>query len=233
MAGMTESTAQAPEGPRSFERSEELYRLIADHMTDVVWTMDLEGNFTYVSPSVERLRGYTPEEVIRQSIEEVLAPEAAAEIRRDFVPNLELYRQSRSAKTRRFLEQPCKDGSWVWTEVITNGIYDGEGNLVGILGVSQDVSEQHRIEQELRRAKEAAERDLAEIQTLSGLVPICSHCKKVRDDEGYWKRVEDYLARTGARVSHGICPDCLTRFYPDFRDQVEGEPGGLNPRSTS
>ena len=56
--------------------SEQRYRLLADNIADVIWTIDLEGNFTYVSPSVERLRGFTPEEVMEQPITEALTPDS-------------------------------------------------------------------------------------------------------------------------------------------------------------
>lgn len=199
--------------------SESRYRLIADHTSDVIWTMDLAGNFTYVSPSVQRLRGYTPEEVMSQSITDVLTPEGAAEVLAGFAESVREYRASRAAQTRKFLEQPCKDGSTVWTEVITNGMYDEHGELIGILGVTRDITERRRAELQLREAKEAAEAALAEVRTLTGLIPICSACKQVRDDQGYWNRVEDYVsAHTGARFSHGMCPSCCARLYPELSD---------------
>lgn len=69
-------------------------------------------------------------------------------------------------------------------------------------------------ETELRRALERA---MAEIRTLRGIIPICAHCKRVRDDAGYWQQVEVYVgARTDAKFSHGVCPDCLTTYYADY-----------------
>jgi len=60
------------------------------------------------------------------------------------------------------------------------------------------------------------QRALAEVKTLSGLLPICAGCKKIRDDRGYWTHVESYIqARSGAQFSHGICPECMKRLYPD------------------
>ncbi len=57
---------------------------------------------------------------------------------------------------------------------------------------------------------------LREVKTLRGIVPICSHCKKIRDDQGYWDQVEVYVRKhTEADFSHSICPDCLQRYYPD------------------
>ena len=58
---------------------------------------------------------------------------------------------------------------------------------------------------------------LAEIKTLSGLLPICSSCKKIRDDKGYWEEIECYItAHSEAGFSHGICPECTEKLYPDF-----------------
>jgi hypothetical protein len=78
----------------------------------------------------------------------------------------------------------------------------------------------------LTRSEETLRRTLAEVKTLSGLLPICAHCKKVRDDHGYWTQVESYLAkRSDVLFSHGICPDCLVRFYPDYPPDSEPPAG--------
>jgi hypothetical protein len=56
-----------------------------------------------------------------------------------------------------------------------------------------------------------------EIETLKGIIPICSNCKKVRDDKGYWNQIESYIRdHSDADFSHGICPDCVTKLYPDY-----------------
>jgi DNA-binding NarL/FixJ family response regulator len=80
----------------------------------------------------------------------------------------------------------------------------------------------------IERKSAALERDrliselqeaLANIKTLSGLVPICAGCKKIRDDQGYWSQVEIFVAKhSGAKFSHGICPDCARKLYPEFAD---------------
>jgi hypothetical protein len=62
---------------------------------------------------------------------------------------------------------------------------------------------------------------LAEVKTLSGLLPICSHCKKIRDDGNFWQSVESYMAQHADVVfSHGLCPDCVRQHYPEFADKV-------------
>jgi hypothetical protein len=85
-----------------------------------------------------------------------------------------------------------------------------------------------RLEHELERAEATLrtsvtnlQRALTEVKTLSGLLPICAHCKKVRDDAGYWTQIEVYVRdRSEAEFSHGICPDCLRSVFPDSVDQT-------------
>lgn len=70
---------------------------------------------------------------------------------------------------------------------------------------------------QLRRLNQELQQALAEVQTLSGLLPICCYCKSIRDDRGYWSRVEAYLSkRTGARFTHSYCPDCMKKYFPEI-----------------
>lgn len=78
--------------------------------------------------------------------------------------------------------------------------------------------------EELSREKKQLEEALKRIKTLSGLIPICASCKKIRDDKGYWNRLEAYLSRhSEAQFSHGICPQCAERLYPGIRLKGSGE----------
>ena len=78
--------------------------------------------------------------------------------------------------------------------------------------------ERERLVSELREA-------LANVKTLTGLLPICAGCKKIRDDQGYWSQVESYIQKhSEAKFSHGLCPDCIKKWYPDLK---EGGPGDL------
>ena len=78
--------------------------------------------------------------------------------------------------------------------------------------------------QDLRRLNRELTEALAEIKTLRGILPICSHCKQIRDDEGYWHQIEAYIhSHTEANFSHGICPDCIKVHYPEFADVLDKE----------
>ena len=77
---------------------------------------------------------------------------------------------------------------------------------------------------ELQRKNHELEMALLQIKTLSGLLPICANCKKIRDDAGYWRQVEDYIVRhSDVRFSHGICPDCIRKLYPDIASDILNE----------
>ena len=85
-----------------------------------------------------------------------------------------------------------------------------------IFGVLQDITARKRIEREREKLIEQLRRALEQIKTLRGIVPICACCKKIRDDHGFWEQVEAYVSRhTEAEFSHGICPACLEKFYPE------------------
>ena len=75
----------------------------------------------------------------------------------------------------------------------------------------------HQMERERKRLLDELQAALDRIKVLKGLIPICASCKKIRDDEGYWNEVEAYLLKhADAKFSHGICPDCFQKLYPEF-----------------
>jgi hypothetical protein len=104
---------------------------------------------------------------------------------------------------------------------------------IGLLLVKENrvISERKQAEQKRESLILELQKALSEVKTLSGLLPFCASCKKVRDDKGYWRQVETYLHQhTNAKVSHGICPDCAKKLYGDFlEDKPEPDKGGLTP----
>jgi hypothetical protein len=96
-------------------------------------------------------------------------------------------------------------------------LIDKHGKVAGMVGIARDITERKRAEAERERLIKELQDAIADIKTLSGLVPICANCKKIRDDQGYWTQVEAYIQeRSQARFSHGICPDCMQKLYPEF-----------------
>ncbi|RIX41927.1 MAG: response regulator [Rhodocyclales bacterium GT-UBC] len=136
----------------ALRQSDERYRLIADNSSDVIWLMELPGkHFTYISPSIQKLRGWTAEEVMRQPLESVLTPESLAKA--SAALNASLANIARGDPTGRFstmeVEQPCKDGRIITTEIVTTILLDSQGQPEKILGITRDISERKRNEREL------------------------------------------------------------------------------------
>jgi glutaredoxin len=95
-------------------------------------------------------------------------------------------------------------------------VFQRNGRSAGLMAVLRDVTERQQLLTELQDA-------LARVKTLSGLIPICASCKKVRNDAGYWESVEDYIRdHTDAEMPHGLCPDCMQRIMQDMEDLPEG-----------
>ncbi|HUI65411.1 MAG TPA: PAS domain S-box protein, partial [Bacteroidota bacterium] len=84
------------------------------------------------------------------------------------------------------------------------------------IGIDRDVTDRVAAQTEREKLIHQLQAALADVKTLSGLVPICANCKKIRDDKGYWTQIEAYIqAHTPATFSHGICPDCGRKLYPE------------------
>ncbi len=79
-----------------------------------------------------------------------------------------------------------------------------------------------RLKKDLEARNQKLQLALDEIKTLRGIIPICAHCKKIRDDQGYWEQLETYLhEHSHAKFSHGICPECIKVHYPEFDDEAD------------
>jgi hypothetical protein len=94
-------------------------------------------------------------------------------------------------------------------------------SMAGVCGLAMENARRYQrikdTQSKLRNEKEKLEAALAEVKKLSGLIPICSHCKKVRDDTGYWNQVEAYIQEhSEAKFSHGICRECAEKYYPGY-----------------
>ncbi|MCD6585579.1 MAG: hypothetical protein J7K96_07450, partial [Desulfobacteraceae bacterium] len=83
--------------------------------------------------------------------------------------------------------------------------------------LSLDIEQRKQTEKEKEHLISELQKALNEVKTLSGLIPICANCKKVRDDKGYWSQIESYIHKhSNADFSHSICPDCAKELYPDI-----------------
>jgi len=91
------------------------------------------------------------------------------------------------------------------------------GQTNGLRSIIVDITERKKKELVKEVLIEKLQKAISEIKTLRGIIPICSHCKKIRDDKGYYQQVETYVSRhTEAEFSHGLCPECEKKYYPKY-----------------
>ena len=147
---LTESIRQLKITEKALQASESQYRLLAENTNDVIWEMDLNGRFHYVSPSVERLRGFTAAEVMEQSFEEIISPGSRSLIMEHMQLAVQYARTDQRIPLEFLeIEQPCKDGSTVWTEATAQLVFNEHGEPVRFIGVSRNIMERKRAELQL------------------------------------------------------------------------------------
>ncbi len=110
----------------------------------------------------------------------------------------------------------CFDGT---RKTILNSalpLQNAVGQITGAIIINQDITDRRRSELERERLVKQLQAALAQVHTLSGLLPICAGCKKIRDETGQWRSIEAYVEdRSTVQFSHGLCPDCLSSLYPE------------------
>ena len=199
----------------ALQASEEKYKLLAENSADIIYKLDLATErYTYISSTIERILGYTPEEGIALKPQDTVTEESYIKQGNAL---LEALTTKRMAPKILELEAIHKDGDIIPVEIHANFILDEQGNPVEILGVVRDISKQKKMREEREKLIRELQEALKEINHLRGILPICSICKSIRDDKGYWQQVDVYIQKhSQADISHGICPKCAKELYPNF-----------------
>ena len=187
--------AAAGEQPRAIQ--ERFFEL----SIDMLCVLGFNGYFRQLNGAWERTLGFTLDELKSRPFLEFVHPD-------DRAVTLRQNGQVRQGGQARAFENRylCRDGSFRWLR--WNATPDAAQQV--IYSVARDVTAEKQAAIQRERLVHDLQAALAEVKVLQDILPICSYCRKVRDDQDYWLTVETYISRyTDTRFSHGVCPDCM------------------------
>ena len=197
--------------------SEEKYRSLFNSSRDAIMTLaPPTWLFTSGNPAtVELFKGRDEAEFIS------LGPwQLSPERQPDGKPSAE--------KAKEMIETAMRNGShfFEWTHCHSDGTpfpaevlltrMEQRGQVL-LQATVRNITERKQVEEQRNKLIAELQKALSEVKTLRGFLPICSHCKKIRDDKGYWNQIESYIQdHSEAEFSHGICQECAKKYYPDM-----------------
>jgi PAS domain S-box-containing protein len=196
----------------ALRESEERYRSLAEAAHDMIFIVNRDDILVYVNSSAAEFFHRTPDELVGKSRgllfpEEVISGQKLS-LRSLFETGEHKYVESKLIS----LDQLMWLGTWLVP------LRDYTGQVAGVMGVSRDISDRKWLEEDKQKLLNRLQESLSQVKTLSGLLPICASCKKIRDDTGYWQQVESFIQKhTDATFTHGVCPDCFAKFLPDYK----------------
>lgn len=225
LVGIAHDITQRKRAEQKLADSERRLSDIIEFLPDPTWVIDLHGRVIAWNKAVERMTGVKKEDILGEGDYAHGIPFYGE--RRPTLIDLALHRDRHWEETYLRLQE--KDGVLLVAESFNPHmgeggrylsasaakLFDAHGNVAGAIQSVRDVTELKRSEKERERLIAELQDALGKVRTLSGLLPICAACKKIRDDTGYWNQIESYISRhSKAEFSHSLCPECARKLYP-------------------
>lgn len=210
-----EATIMAEQMKDTLYGIEEKFRIIADSAPIAVMLYQ-DDCWIYANKAAETITGYQVDELIGKVFWDIAHPDYRALVR-----ERGRKRQRGETTTNRYeFKIITKHGAERWVDLTGASMLIGV-QRAGVISVI-DITDRKRAEEERERLILELTDALSRIKTLSGLLPICASCKKIRNDKGYWEQIEMYIRdHSEAEFSHGLCPDCTEKLYPHFCKRKE------------
>ncbi|MBW2410658.1 MAG: PAS domain S-box protein [Deltaproteobacteria bacterium] len=174
---------------------------------------DLNGIIRFANPSFCRMFDYSHGDIIDRNAADLFA---TREVRTfsDVVAIVDISNDD----SQEFVVE-SNEGRSFTVEVTASNVTSSTGELAGRMASFIDITKRKEIEEDREKLINKLQNALNKIKTLSGIIPICASCKKIRDDKGYWNQLENYInEHSEAHFSHGICPECAEKLYPDLQN---------------
>jgi PAS domain S-box-containing protein len=214
LIGMGIDLTERKRAEEALRDSEALYQSLVAQLPQCVFRKDLAGRFTFTNEHFSRLLGKAPAEILGRTDFDLVPRDLAEKYRKD-----DLRVMQERLVWQEVEENSLPNGERIFVQVVKTPLINAGGEVVGVQGIFWDITERKRAETERERLIGELKAALAQIQTLGRLLPICSGCKKIRDDQGYWNQVDVYIRKhTGTEFTHGLCPDCIKIYFPGLEE---------------
>ena len=175
--------------------------------------IDIRGRFLRVNQKLCELTGYTHEELEMRTLCEITHPDDS-DAYLDCTGLLLEGKRPAFSLENRYLR---KNGSHFWASLTVSLVCKNSGDPDYVIGIIEDISERKRLEEELADRIAQLEAALAKVKQLEGIIPICTYCKKIRDDKESWHQLESYITQhSEAFFSHGVCPECYEKAMSEL-----------------
>lgn len=195
-----------------------LMRTMIDHLPDAIYVKNTARQKTLSNPADFHNMGAESEaEVLGKTDFDFFPPELAAAFDADDKKVI----QTGEAIHDREEKVTRPDGRIGWQITSKIPLKNAAGKVTGLVGIGHDITDRKKTEEERERIIRELQKALDKVTTLSGLIPICANCKRIRDDKGYWSDVELYISKhSKAEFSHGLCNDCMKKLYPEQYERL-------------
>jgi PAS domain S-box-containing protein len=182
---------------------------IFDAMQDAICLLDRESRIVHCNQRMQEMTGLPRESLIGRPCWEIMHGTDGP------IEECPVVRMRRS-RQRETSELRLGDR---WVEAVADPLPEPVEGPVEVVHLVHDITERKRCAAERERLIGELRHAMSHVKTLTGLLPICSKCKRIRDDHGYWQRLESYfMEHTQATFTHGLCPECLEHLYPGLFD---------------
>ncbi|MBU0482740.1 MAG: DUF3365 domain-containing protein [Proteobacteria bacterium] len=200
------------------EKSEEKFRTVADFTYAWEYWNNPDGTLRYISPSVERITGYPAGRFTDepQFVKSIVHADDLEKFQEHFD------REHEDEAVEFDFRIITATGEVRWLRHVCQPVISADGRNLGRRASNYNITARKQAEEEREKVIGELKKALQQVKLLSGFLPICASCKKIRDDKGYWNQIESYIRdHSEAEFSHSICPACARKLYPEFIDNLD------------
>ncbi len=193
-----------------------LMNTLMSNIEAIIYFKDLNGKFTMVNQKFLDMFDFGHSDIVGSTFYGALTERIAAKHRHNDQQII------KSNKVMVFEETAMQSDGLHYFISVKFPVLNENNNIIGTGGISTDITDRKQLETDLLESNKELTKALDQVKLLSGFLPICASCKNIRDDKGYWTQIESYIRdHSEAEFSHGNCPECSKKLYPDLHDDAK------------